>query len=61
MADLPESEQDAFLIAHPDLYERSNGAVRLKIRNGQLAIGSLAEPGCASDASLDWKSLAPMA
>ena len=56
MADLPEAEQAAFLAAHPDLYERSNGAVRLKIANGQLAIGSLAAPGFASGASPDWKS-----
>jgi L-alanine-DL-glutamate epimerase-like enolase superfamily enzyme len=61
MADLPEREQDAFLAAHPDLYERSNGAVRLKITNGQLAIGSLAAPGFASGAYPDWQSLAPMA
>jgi hypothetical protein len=35
--------------------------VRLKIANGQLAIGSLAATGFASGASPDWKSLAPMA
>jgi hypothetical protein len=35
--------------------------VRLRIANGQLAIGSLAAPGFASGASPDWKSLAPMA
>ena len=28
MAGLPASEQQAFLAAHPDLYERSHGAVR---------------------------------
>ncbi len=32
MSGLPEAEQPAFLAAHPDLYERSHGAVRLKIR-----------------------------
>ncbi len=26
-------QQDAFLAAHPDLYERSHGAVRVKITN----------------------------
>jgi hypothetical protein len=31
MAGLPEHEQDAFLAAHPDLYEHNRGAVRLKI------------------------------
>ena len=45
MAGLPEAEQAAFLAAHPDLYERSHGAVRLKIRDGRLAIGSLAAAG----------------
>src|SRR6266446_5319667 len=42
MAGLPHHEQDAFLAAHPDLYEHSRGAVRVKIRNGRLALGSLA-------------------
>ena len=41
MAALPDAEQQAFLAAHPDLYERSHGAVRVRIRGGVLAIGSL--------------------
>jgi hypothetical protein len=61
MADLPEAEQDAFLSAHRDLYERSNGAVRLRIVNGRLAIGSLAAPGFAAGAYPDWKTLPRMA
>src|SRR3569623_3221029 len=48
MADLPQSEQSAFLAAHPDLYERSHGAVRLEIRDGQLSLGSLGGVGFAS-------------
>lgn len=48
MADLPASEQQAFLAAHPDLYRRADGAVRLKIEGGMLSIGSLACPGFAS-------------
>jgi hypothetical protein len=60
MRGLPEAEQDAFLAAHPDLYERSHGAVRVKIRNGRLAIGSLAAPGFASDACPEWDTLTPM-
>jgi hypothetical protein len=47
MAELPEHEQNAFLAAHSDLYEHSRGAARLKIRNGRLAIGSLACAGFA--------------
>lgn len=60
MRGLPGTEQGAFLAAHPDLYERSHGAVRLKIRNGHLAIGSLATPGFASGAYPDWDTLTPM-
>jgi hypothetical protein len=60
MSGLPESEQAAFLAAHPDLYERSHGAVRLKIRDGRLAIGSLAAPGFAAGAYPEWDELTPM-
>jgi Enolase C-terminal domain-like len=61
MAGLPQHEQDAFLAAHPDLYERSRGAVRLKIRDGRLAIGSLAGAGFAAGAHPDWTTLRPLA
>ena len=61
MSGLPESEQSAFLAAHPDLYERSHGAVRLRIRQGQLAVGSLAAPGFAAGAWPVWDTLAPLA
>jgi hypothetical protein len=57
MADLPRGEQDAFLAAHGDLYERSNGAVRVKIAGGELAIGSLDCAGYASAAMPDWNSM----
>jgi L-alanine-DL-glutamate epimerase-like enolase superfamily enzyme len=60
MAGLPAGEQSAFLAAHPDLYERSHGAVRVRIRAGELAIGSLGGPGFASGAAPDWSRLAPM-
>lgn len=60
MADLPQAEQDAFLDAHPDLYERSHGAVRVAIRGGQLAIASLECPGFATGADPDWSSMQPM-
>jgi hypothetical protein len=49
------------LAAHPNLYERTHGAVRLKIRAGELDIGSLAKPGFASAAYPDWESLRQMA
>jgi hypothetical protein len=57
MAALPQSEQNAFLSCHPDLYERSHGAVRVKIENGKLQIGSLECPGYASRAMPDWNSM----
>ena len=61
MADLPETEQAAFLAAHPDLYEGSHGAVRLKIKGGHLAIGSLGGVGFATGAYPNWDELTPMA
>jgi hypothetical protein len=61
MAALGTGEQQAFLDAHPDLYERSHGAVRLRIDAGQLAIGSLHRGrGFASGAAPDWQSLRAM-
>jgi hypothetical protein len=60
MAGLPQAEQDAFLSAHPDLYERSHGAVRVRIADGRLSIGSLDCPGYASQAMPDWNSMREM-
>jgi hypothetical protein len=60
MTDLPQVEQEAFLATHPDLYERSHGAVRVKISNGDLAIGSLGCQGYASSVMPDWKSMREM-
>ena len=61
MAGAPEAEQRAFLEAHPDLYQRSHGAVRLKLRDGRLAIGSLGCPGFASAVHPDTAGMAAMA
>ena len=61
MAALPTAEQNAFLKAHPDLYARAAGAVRLRILEGRLAIGSLACPGYAVAAEPDWASMNPLA
>jgi hypothetical protein len=60
MAALPQGEQAAFLAAHPDLYERSHGAVRLRIAQGELNIGSLAGIGFASGAMPDFAAMAPI-
>jgi hypothetical protein len=57
MAGLPQAEQDAFLQHHGDLYEKSQGAVRLKISDGKLALKSLDCPGYASRAMPDWSSM----
>jgi len=61
LAAVPPAEQQRFLQAHPDLYERSHGAVRLRLREGRLAIGSLAAPGFASAAMPDFDAMAPLA
>jgi hypothetical protein len=60
MADLPAHEQAAFLAAHPDLYERSHGAVRVHIESGRLRIGSLGCVGYASGAVPDWTAMRTM-
>ena len=60
MADLPAPEQQAFLDAHPDLYERSHGAVRVRIAGGQLSIGSLQGVGYASGVHPDWGAMRAM-
>jgi hypothetical protein len=59
MAGAPQREQDAFLAAHPDLYARAaNGRVRLSIRNGAVALGSLGRaPGLAVGVMPDWTAM----
>lgn len=57
MAALPEPEQQAFLRAHPDVYEHSHGAVRLRIREGEIALASLDTPGFASAAMPDFGAM----
>src|SRR5205085_4503941 len=60
MAALPDHEQQAFLDAHPDLYEHSHGAVRLRIRGGEIALGSLGTAGFASGALPDFGAMQGM-
>jgi hypothetical protein len=57
MSGLPQAEQEAFLAAHPDLYERSHGAVRLRIAHGMIETGSLGCAGFASAATPDWTAM----
>jgi hypothetical protein len=54
MSAAPIDEQRAFLGAHPDVYEESDGVVRLRIRDGRLAIRSLGCVGFATGAEPDW-------
>lgn len=60
MAAQSRAEQQAFLAAHPDVYEDTQGAVRLSIREGRIALGSLAAPGYASGAMPDFDAMAPL-
>jgi hypothetical protein len=61
MAFAPDAEQNAFVAAHPDLYEKKDGKpARLKAVGGKLALGSLDGPGFAVGADMDFRSMAPM-
>jgi L-alanine-DL-glutamate epimerase-like enolase superfamily enzyme len=58
-SDTPAMEADAFLAAHPDLYTRDGGKVRLAIHDGGLLTDSLTAPGFASAVHPLWSTLAP--
>jgi hypothetical protein len=60
MSFAPEGEQAAFARAHPDLYDRAAGPARLEIDRGTLQLGSLACPGFAVAADIDFASMRPM-
>ncbi|KAF0105226.1 MAG: hypothetical protein FD144_864 [Rhodospirillaceae bacterium] len=61
MSSASEAEQNAFMAAHPDLYERQPGKpARLKVRDGMLALGSLGCPGFAVGVDLDFAALRAM-
>jgi hypothetical protein len=60
MAALPEHEQDSFLNEHQDVYERSHGAVRVRIKGGMIQMKSLDCPGFASRAMPDWEAMRRM-
>ena len=57
----PAHERQAFLAAHPDLYHAAGGTVRLTIRDGRIALGSLACPGFAVAAEPDFAAMREMA
>jgi L-alanine-DL-glutamate epimerase-like enolase superfamily enzyme len=56
----PAEEAEGFLAAHPALYHRQNGQVRLRVARGRLALQSLACPGFASGALPDFAAMAAM-
>ncbi len=47
-AGTPHAQARAFLAGHPDLYEEHAGTVRVAVRDGEMAVGSLKAPGFAS-------------
>jgi hypothetical protein len=56
-----EDEAQAFLLAHPDLYQAFDHSVRLRIRDGRLALGSIAAAaGLGSAALPEVASLTPL-
>jgi len=59
--DTPAAEAEAFLEAHPDLYVRDGGKVRLAIHDGDLLTGSLTTPGFATAVHPDWSAMSPLA
>ena len=56
----PEREAQAFHEAHPDLYHRQDGKVRLRVSGGQIAIGSLDCTGFGAAAAPDLEATEPM-
>ncbi len=60
MAGAGDREQTAFLEAHPDLYERVNGRVCTRIKNGKLSVASLNCSGFGTAAEPDWKAMQEM-
>ncbi|MCG8510213.1 MAG: mandelate racemase, partial [Rhodospirillales bacterium] len=61
MEGAPPRECEAFLAAHPDLYENRNGNPCLRITDGRVSVKSLNCAGFGCAAEPDWKSLAGMA
>lgn len=61
MAGAPAAEQEAFLAAHPGLYARASGRVRLAIAGGQVALSSLhTTPGLAVGPLPHFRAMAPV-
>jgi hypothetical protein len=61
MAGAPQSEQDAFRAAHPDLYSRApNGRIRLAIHDGAVSLASLVHaPALGVSPMPDFRAMQP--
>jgi hypothetical protein len=58
MTGAPKAEEDAFLARHADIYHRAaNGRVRVTIREGTIALGSLETPGLGVGPFPDFESM----
>lgn len=57
----PVAEAEALLRAHPDLYHRQDGRVRLRVVDGRIALGSMEVPGFGTSVSpvLDGAAVMP--
>jgi len=60
LAGVPAAEQAAFLEAHPHLYHRADGTVRLTIRDGGLDLSDLGQVGYATAALPDVSAMREM-
>jgi hypothetical protein len=61
MAGAPQAEQDAYLSAHGDLYQRAtDGRARLLIRGGAVSLRSIAQTnGLGTAVMPDWRAMSP--
>jgi hypothetical protein len=57
MTGLSRPEREGFMAAHPDIYHRAGDNVRVSIRDGQIALGSLDTPGLGAGAMPDFGSM----
>jgi len=58
LAAVPEAEQAAFLAAHPRLYHREDGVVRLRIEDGAIDLRDLeSHAGLGSGVEPDWGAM----
>jgi len=60
MAGATDAEQDRFLAAHPDLYQRIGGRVCAAIRGGRFEIASLRGAGFGTSVEPDWDNMSEM-